>query len=37
MRNIYRTYREHYKALIYLGLPIVIGQIGVIVLGFADL
>ena len=28
--------REHYKALISLGLPIVIGQIGVIVLGFAD-
>lgn len=36
MRNIYRTYREHYKALFFLGLPIVIGQIGVIVLGFAD-
>ena len=36
MRNIYRTYREHYKALFYLGLPIVIGQIGVIILGFAD-
>lgn len=32
----YKTYKEHYKALIYLGLPIVIGQIGVIVLGFAD-
>ena len=36
MRNIYRTYREHYKALFCLGLPIVIGQIGVIILGFAD-
>ncbi|WP_148372011.1 MATE family efflux transporter [Bacteroides bouchesdurhonensis] len=32
----YKIYKEHYKALIYLGLPIVIGQIGVIVLGFAD-
>lgn len=32
----FNTYKEHYKALIYLGLPIVIGQIGVIVLGFAD-
>lgn len=36
MRNIYRTYKDHYKALFFLGLPIVIGQIGVIVLGFAD-
>ena len=36
MRHIYSTYKEHYKALIFLGLPIVIGQIGVIVLGFAD-
>lgn len=36
MRNIYETYRDHYKALLFLGLPIVIGQIGVIVLGFAD-
>lgn len=29
-------YRKHYKALFYLGLPIVIGQLGMIVLGFAD-
>ena len=36
MRNIYSIYKEHYKALLSLGLPIVIGQIGVIVLGFAD-
>ena len=27
---------SHYKALLALGIPIVIGQIGVIVLGFAD-
>lgn len=27
---------QHYKALFSLGLPIVIGQIGVIILGFAD-
>lgn len=27
---------SHYKALLTLGLPIVIGQIGVIILGFAD-
>lgn len=31
-----KVYRGHYKALFYLGLPIVIGQVGVIVLGFAD-
>lgn len=36
MRNIYEIYKDHYKALLFLGLPIVIGQIGVIVLGFAD-
>ena len=29
-------YKNHYKALFFLGLPIVIGQVGVIVLGFAD-
>ena len=28
--------QSHYSALISLGLPIVIGQIGVIILGFAD-
>jgi MATE family multidrug resistance protein len=36
MINSYRTYKSHYKALFFLGLPIVIGQVGVIVLGFAD-
>ena len=30
------TYRNHYQALFTLGLPIVIGQLGMIVLGFAD-
>ena len=30
------TYGGHYRALIRLGLPIVVGQLGVIVLGFAD-
>ena len=29
-------YLQHYKALFKLGIPIVIGQIGMIVLGFAD-
>ena len=33
---LFDIYRQHYKALFFLGLPIVIGQIGVIVLGFAD-
>lgn len=36
MKRLFDIYKDHYKALIYLGLPIVIGQIGVIVLGFAD-
>lgn len=30
------VYKNHYKALLLLGLPIVIGQVGGIVLGFAD-
>ncbi len=30
------SYKKHYKALIYLGIPIVIGQVGIIILGFAD-
>ena len=34
--TFYETYRRHYKALFLLGLPIIIGQIGIIVLGFAD-
>ena len=36
MMNLITGYKQHYKALIFLGLPIVIGQVGVIVLGFAD-
>ncbi len=31
-----RTYREHYKELITLGMPIIIGQLGVILVSFAD-
>ena len=30
------NYKRHYKELIYLGVPIIIGQIGTIILGFAD-
>ena len=29
-------YKPHYRALIYLGVPIVVGQMSTIVLGFAD-
>ncbi len=29
-------YTYHYKSLTYLGIPIVVGQIGTIILGFAD-
>lgn len=34
--SIRANYIPHYKALIHLGLPIVIGQIGIIVMGLAD-
>lgn len=34
--NLINTYKQHYKTLFLLGFPIVIGQIGTIVLGFAD-
>lgn len=36
MKQLLTTYGKHYKALFLLGFPIIIGQIGVIVLGFAD-
>lgn len=36
MNNLRKTYGAHYGALLRLGLPIVVGQLGVIVLGFAD-
>lgn len=36
MQTLLRTYGYHYKSLIQLGVPIVIGQIGNIILGFAD-
>lgn len=32
----FAPYKEHYKALIKLGIPIVIGQIGIVVVGLAD-
>lgn len=36
MKRLLQTYGSHYRALFTLGLPIVVGQLGVIVLGFAD-
>ena len=36
MKHFIDQYKQHYKALILLGFPIIIGQVGVIVLGFAD-
>ena len=36
IKKFYGTYSQHYKALLYLGIPIVIGQVGMIILGFAD-
>ena len=36
MKHLFDTYKQHYKALLFLGMPIVVGQLGVIVLGFAD-
>lgn len=36
MREIFDNYKKHYRALFFLGLPIIIGQLGVIILGFAD-
>ena len=32
----FRPYLNHYKPLMVLGIPIMIGQLGMIVLGFAD-
>ncbi|WP_029904507.1 MATE family efflux transporter [Prevotella sp. 10(H)] len=36
MKQLFYKYKSHYIALLYLGLPIVIGQIGMIIVGFAD-
>ena len=36
MNSFIEKYKKHYKALVFLGLPIIIGQLGIIVLGFAD-
>mgnify|MGYP000859914840 CR=1 FL=1 len=31
-----KQYHTHYSALTSLGVPIIVGQIGIIILGFAD-
>lgn len=36
MNNYIKQYLSHYKTLITLGLPIVVGQLGIIILSFAD-
>ena len=36
LSRIYQQYKSHYKTLLFLGTPIIIGQIGMIILGFAD-
>ncbi len=36
MSSFFHTYRTHYKALWHLGFPIVLGNVGVILLGFSD-
>lgn len=36
MNRLLQTYGSHYRTLFTLGMPIVVGQLGVIVLGFAD-
>ncbi len=34
--RFFDKYKQHYKALLFLGVPIMVGQIGIIILGFAD-
>lgn len=36
MNNVWSKYKENYWAIIKLGIPILIGQLGTIVVGFAD-
>ena len=36
MKQVWRKYRENYAAIIKLGIPILIGQLGMIVVAFAD-
>ncbi len=36
MNTVWKTYRENYVSIIKLGLPILVGQLGMIVVAFAD-
>ena len=36
LKKTFRLYRDHYVALLRLGVPIMIGQLGIIIVGFAD-
>lgn len=36
MKNFIQKYSQYYKTLFKVGIPIIIGQIGMIILGFAD-
>lgn len=36
LSNRLKSYKEHYKETIRLGIPIMLGQLGIIVVGFAD-
>lgn len=36
MKYLFSTYKEHYRALLSLGIPIMVGQLGMIILSFAD-
>ena len=34
--SYFTTFKEDYKAILRLGLPIVIGQLGIVIVGLAD-
>ena len=34
--SIFSNYREHYRDTIQLGIPIMMGQLGIIIVNFAD-
>lgn len=34
--SVFSTYKVHYKQIIRLGVPIMLGQLGIIIVGFAD-
>lgn len=36
MANFWQKYKQNYRSIISLGLPILIGQVGMIIVGFAD-